>query len=189
MFESIWPNLYHLDLEIFYFFNLQIQNQFSDVLMPLITIAGTPIFWILLCCVFYLFGDEKWKQTVFICLIALTMGYFFSEILKYALARPRPYEVLEGAKHLMDVGGYSLPSGHTTAAFAAFTIIGVKYGYLLLFLGLASMVAISRIYMGVHYPSDVLAGVLLGIFCAFIVLKYEGKLLRTKNKILNKNSH
>jgi membrane-associated phospholipid phosphatase len=43
--------------------------------------------------------------------------------------------------------------------------------------------------MGVHYPSDVLAGALLGIFCAFIVLKYEGKLIRTKNKILNRNSH
>lgn len=43
--------------------------------------------------------------------------------------------------------------------------------------------------MGLIDPSDVLAGVILGIFCAFIVLKYEGKLLRTKNKILNRNNH
>jgi undecaprenyl-diphosphatase len=189
MFEALGANLYNMDLSLFYFFNITIHNQFFDVLMPLITYAGTQIFWIIICIGLYVFGGQKAKETALICLLALFIAYFASEILKFILARPRPYEVLAGTRHLMDVGGYSLPSGHTTAVFAAFTVIGVKYGHLFIFLGMACLVAISRIYMGVHYPSDVLAGALLGIFCAFIVLKYEGKLIRTKNKILNRNSH
>ncbi|MDO9045958.1 MAG: phosphatase PAP2 family protein [Methanobacteriaceae archaeon] len=188
MFEAFWANLYHMDLNLFYFFNLHIHNPSLDVLMPLITMPGTHIFWIIICIGLYIFGGQKGKQTAFLCIIALFIAFFASEILKFILARPRPYEVLSGTRHLMDVMGYSLPSGHSTAAFAAFTVIGVKYGYLYIFLGLAIMVAISRIYMGLHYPSDVLAGALLGIFCSLIVLKYEGKLIRTKNKILNKNS-
>ena len=189
MFETIGANLYHMDLTVFYFFNLNIHNSILDVFMPLITLAGTQIFWIIICIGLYVFGGQKGKQTAFICIIALFIAYFASEILKFILARPRPYEVLSGARHITDVTGYSLPSGHATAAFAAFTVIGIKYGYLYIFLGLAVVVAISRIYMGVHYPSDVLAGALLGIFCSLIVLKYEGKLIRTKNKILNRNSH
>lgn len=188
MFEAFWANLYHMDLNLFYFFNLHIHNPILDVLMPLITMAGTQIFWIIICIGLYIFGGQKGKKTAFLCIIALLIAFFASEILKFILARPRPYEVLSGTRHLMDVTGYSLPSGHTTAAFAAFTVIGVKYGYLYIFLGLAVLVAISRIYMGLHYPSDVLVGALLGIFCSLIVLKYEGKLIRTKNKILNKNS-
>ncbi|PKL67946.1 MAG: phosphatase PAP2 family protein [Methanobacteriales archaeon HGW-Methanobacteriales-1] len=177
-----------MDLDVFYFFNLYSYNLILDLLMPLITIAGTQIFWIIICIGLYVFGAQKGKQTAFLCIIALFIAFFASEILKFILARPRPYEVLSGARHLMDVAGYSLPSGHTTTAFAAFTVIGIKYRYLYIFLGFAVLVAISRIYMGLHYPSDVLAGALLGIFCSLIVLKYEGKLIRTKNKILNKNS-
>jgi len=188
MLEDLWIYLYHIDNSVFYFFNIYIHNSFLDFIMPLITYLGTPIFWIIICIIFYFFGGKKGKETAFICLFALILGYFATELLKYSLARPRPYEVLSGARHLMEVGGYSLPSGHTTAAFSAFTIFGIKYGYLYFFLILAALVAISRMYMGVHYPSDIILGAFLGIFCALVVLKYEEKLLRTKNKILNRNT-
>ncbi|MDP3485232.1 MAG: phosphatase PAP2 family protein, partial [Methanobacteriaceae archaeon] len=87
--------------------------------MPLITMAGTQIFWIIICIGLYIFGGQKGKKTAFLCIIALLIAFFASEILKFILARPRPYEVLSGTRHLMDVMGYSLPSGHSTAAFAA----------------------------------------------------------------------
>ena len=61
MLESLGANLYHLDISIFYFFNLDIQNKFLDIIMPLITYAGTPLFWIIICAFLYLFGDEKGK--------------------------------------------------------------------------------------------------------------------------------
>lgn len=189
MFEAFGANLYHMDIIIFYLFNSYFHYPFLDVFMSLMTMAGTQIFWIIICIGLYLFGGPKGKQTALLCITALFIAYFASEMLKFILARPRPYEVLSGARHLMDVTGYSLPSGHATAAFTAFTIIGVKYGYSYIFLGMALLVAISRIYMGVHYPSDVFAGALLGIFCSLVVLKYEGKLIRTKNKILNRNIH
>ena len=94
MFEATGANLYHMDLNLFYFFNLHIHNPFFDVLMPLITMAGTQIFWIVICIGLYAFGGQKAKQTALICLLALFIAYFASEILKFILARPRPYEVL-----------------------------------------------------------------------------------------------
>ena len=177
--------LRNLDLFFFYFFNIQLKNPLFDFLMPLITYAGAQFFWLIFCGLRYIFGGQKARNTAFLCLVVLLMGYFFSETLKILIARPRPGEILSNAFLLKDMTGYSFPSGHSIAAFSAFTILGIKYGHLYFFIFLAVMVSISRIYLGVHYPLDVLAGALLGIIFALIVLRMEGKLIRIKNKLLN----
>jgi undecaprenyl-diphosphatase len=185
MLENLANSLINIDVTIFYFCNVYLQNPAFDGIMPVITYAGTQIFWVLICIGLFVWGGEKGKNTAILCLLALFIGFFASELLKYLFARPRPYEVLHGIHYFMDAQNYAFPSGHSTAAFTGSTIIGIKYGYLYLLLGLAGLVAFSRVYIGVHYPSDVIIGAILGVLCALLVLKLEGKLLRTKNKILN----
>ncbi len=184
MLDQFVQYLINFDLFYFYFFNIQLRNSLLDFLMPIITYGGAQITWLIFCGLLYLWGDQKAKRTAFVILVALVIGYFFSEAIKLLIARPRPGDILN-IGFFMEETGYSFPSGHSIASFSAFSILGIKYGYIYIFIFLALMVAISRIYLGVHYPSDVLVGSALGIIFALIVLRMEGKLISLKNKVLN----
>ncbi|MBE2900561.1 phosphatase PAP2 family protein [Methanothermobacter thermautotrophicus] len=169
------PNPLGADLTILYFFNSVLSSPFLDFLMPVLTFGGTQAFWVILCLLLYLLGGEDEREAAFIALTALVMGFFMSEFLKMVIARPRPYEVIWWVRHTTVAGGYSMPSGHTVAAFAGFTSLYFKFGRPWLFLILASLVGISRIYLGLHYPTDVLAGAFIGVICAFMALKIEDR--------------
>ena len=106
-------------------------------------------------------------------------------ILKNLIARTRPYDVVSGVQLLIErQSDFSFPSGHTGSSFAAAIVLykelPKKYG--LLALVLAAFIGLSRIYLGVHYPSDVMCGALfgslIGIFVcnAFKLLKQNRKL-------------
>ncbi len=186
MWESIIGTVNSWDVSLFYFVNL-INNQFLNIIMPIITFAGTEIFWIVVCGVIFIFGGEKGRKVAILCLVALALGYFISEALKYLVARPRPYAILNGVNFYFSMEGYSFPSGHSVASFTACTFLGIKYGYLYLFLALAVLVGFSRIYLGLHYPSDVIFGALIGVMCSLLVLKWEDllwdKILKFKSKL------
>ncbi|WDC85721.1 phosphatase PAP2 family protein [Caloramator sp. mosi_1] len=69
----------------------------------------------------------------------------------------------------MELKDYSFPSGHTTAAFSIFTTLAFFFPYLsVLFISLALLVGLSRIYLGVHYPTDVAAGILIGSLFSYL---------------------
>lgn len=110
-------------------------------------------------------------------------------ILKNLVARTRPYEVLTGLELLIDKAvDYSFPSGHTGSSFASACVLyrklPKKFGIPALIL--ASLIAFSRIYLGVHYPSDVLFGMLSGIgisYLAELMVNYFcGKLRKVKEQ-------
>ena len=97
------------------------------------------------------------------------MGLLLGEIaLKNIICRPRPFQDMPGIPLLIPPpSGYSFPSGHSCASFAAATIIFLKDrrpGAAAL--ALAALIAFSRVFLFVHYPTDVLAGSLLGVLCA-----------------------
>lgn len=97
-------------------------------------------------------------------------------LLKQLIKRKRPFLVEKGVSAFLEVGGYSFPSGHSAITFLLATIFSDFYErgkYLFI---LAGVVALSRIILGVHYPSDVLAGGLLGFIIGKLVLRYERKL-------------
>jgi undecaprenyl-diphosphatase len=185
MLEGFVSSLYYVDVQLFGLINLNPHFILLDDFVSLFTLAGTQIFWIIICAGLFIFGGEKGKKVAVLSLMALLLGYVLSESLKYIIARPRPfYDV----KTIMVISekGYSFPSGHATTSFAACTILGLEYGYLYLFLAFASGVALSRPYLGVHYPSDIIAGALLGIFCALLVYKMKSKIVSVMLKFKNK---
>jgi len=112
--------------------------------------------------------------------IALILSYVVNNlILKNVVERPRPYEMIEGLVPLVErLSDYSFPSGHTGASFAAsFVIIKSRLPYVRIpALILAILIACSRLYLGVHYPTDVAAGMVIGIIMSYIACAIISKI-------------
>ena len=109
-------------------------------------------------------------------------------LLKNFVARTRPYDVNTGIQLLVaKLRDYSFPSGHTAASFASATALyfaGEKKLWKPA-LVLACLIAVSRLYLYVHYPTDVLGGVVIGIIAGYLgyrlVKVLEDKFSRMKN--------
>ena len=103
--------------------------------------------------------------------LALVIGALITNVaLKNIVARIRPYEVVEGLMRIIErQHDFSFPSGHTCASFAAafalYKTLPRRWGIACLVL--AALISLSRLYVGVHYPSDVLGGAAVGIFAGW----------------------
>ena len=146
-----------------------------DVAMPIITLLGDAgIFWIAVSVLFMI--TKKYRKTGIGMMFALLMGLLVCNIwLKPTIARIRPYDFQ--MEHFMKeipllVGGmhdFSFPSGHTIASFEAAVVIllnNKKLGIPAMIL--ACLIAFSRLYLYVHYPTDVLFSIVLGTAFAFL---------------------
>ena len=111
---------------------------------------------------------RKTRRAGLAMLLALGVGYAVGNVwLKELVMRPRPFVTHTDLTPLLDPGDrWSFPSGHTLSSFAAATALFFfhKKTGLLAYL-LAACIAFSRLYASVHYPTDVLAGAVLGILC------------------------
>lgn len=158
------------DIALFRFINERLANPVFDIVMPFVSgnnlsfklmylaliIGGTVLVW-------------KWRTrgAVFLVMLALVLGLgdgFICNSIKHAVARPRPFLTLEDVRCLVGKGGSgSMPSSHAANWFAATTVALLYFRRTVWFmLPAALLVSFSRIYIGVHYPSDVLAGAILG---------------------------
>lgn len=161
----------------------EIRTNFLDFFFTTITHLGDAgLFWIglgLLLCFFV-----KTRKSGSTMLLALIFGAVVCNIfLKNIVARPRPYtieewSVIKDAASELLIGvphDWAFPSGHTTSSFAAATALFCyhkKSGIVALVL--AVLIAFSRLYLYVHYPTDVIAGMLIGIcvgIAAFLIFK------------------
>ena len=143
-----------------------IHNPVLDTLMCAITRLGDAgIFWILLCMVLLIL--PKTRRSGVILMAALLVDLVICNgILKPLVHRIRPFDVKTGIELLVkQPTDYSFPSGHTAASFASVTALylaGEKKLWIPA-LVLAVLIAFSRLYLYVHYPTDVLGGVVAGL--------------------------
>ena len=131
--------------------------------------------WVLIVVGIVLCMMSKTRKTgIYLLLSLIICGAVNSFGLKMMFMRVRPFIAVEGLKHVGSIPmGSSFPSSHTTLAFSfAWMMLWMKnkQGAVLSFL-VAILVAISRMYLGVHYPSDVLAGVLVSALLSYLVYK------------------
>ena len=163
------------DLPILDWIQAHLQCTFLDVTMPIVTLFGDGgVFWIAVAVVLLLFA--RCRKTGFSMGMALVLGRLVCNILlKPQVARIRPYnfqlqeygrEITLLVKGLND---YSFPSGHTIASFEACTVLMLHDKRLgIPATVLAILIAFSRLYLYVHYPTDVLVSLVLGILFGFL---------------------
>ncbi len=148
-----------MDTTWLYQFNQLYTHPFLDGFMIFVTTVG-----LLLCPLLSLMFMLRQQRQLGRAVLATLLSGFFLTLLFWALSmRPRPEDV----RLLLPSPPFpSFPSGHTVAAFGTATVIALAYRTLhwwLLLFGGAALISYSRLYLGVHYPSDVLAGFVLGI--------------------------
>jgi len=151
--------------------------------MPLITDLGNAGFiWIVL--TLMLFISKKYRKVGATMLIALMLDVTVCNvILKPLIARIRPCDINTSVHLLISrPTDYSFPSGHTAASFAAVSALYFsKRKFWIPAFFLAILIAFSRLYLYVHYPTDILAGALIGMIIGYIGWKMENLLVHHKN--------
>ena len=162
------------DLPILDWIAAHLQCGFLDFIMPCITLLGDGgIFWIA-CAVILLF-TKKYRKTGLGMGAALILGLIVCNmILKPWVGRIRPYDLQERLGNTIPLlierqHDFSFPSGHTIASFEAATVLMLhnkKLGIPALIL--ACLIAFSRLYLYVHYPTDVITSVILGTAFGFL---------------------
>ena len=109
---------------------------------------------------------------------ATGVNYGLTTLAKKAFDRPRPYESLEGVHKLVHETSRSFPSGHASTAFAIATTLSLRYRKWSVIgpsFGWALLMGYSRPYLGVHYPTDILGGMVLGMGNGYLVYALFGE--------------
>ena len=154
--------------------NIKMSHKYLDTIMSRATNLGGVIFSSLLVIILILIGSSHIKLMGFELLGVLAISQIIVHTLKMLLSRERPYNIIEHLNTFgIDLKDYSFPSGHTTASFSMAVTIALNIPRLsILVFIIAIVVGVSRIYLGVHYPTDVAAGMFVGCFTSILVHFY-----------------
>lgn len=162
-------------------------NAFTDAVFPVITYFGeSGIFWIVLSLALLLF--KKTRRCGIIAICAIAAGFLVGELgIKNIVCRLRPFQAFPGYEPLLIAApkGYSFPSGHTCSSFAVAAVyfrFSKKWGTGALIL--AAAIGFSRVFLFVHWPTDILAGAVLGIGVALLMLWLVPKIAEKRRKDL-----
>lgn len=180
--------LYQIDLSIFYFINHNLSNPFLDKFFVFITeVKHWYIAYIILFLITIFKGGRIGKiSAIGMILLVIASDQLSSSLLKNIFERIRPCNALPDVNILVGcTGSFSFPSSHAVNNFAAafyFGKIFPKIKWILI--SVATLMALSRPYVGVHYPSDVIGGALIGALLGYL---FALVVIRINNYIENKN--
>jgi undecaprenyl-diphosphatase len=164
--------LYSIDVAVFYFFNHNLSTPFLDKFFSLITnVNNWYIAYVILLFICFIKGGKRGKiAALLVILLIVVTDQLGHKVIKELIQRARPCNsLLDALTPLGCQGTYSFPSNHATNNFAAAVFFYILYPKLkwALFIT-ASFVALSRVYLGLHYPSDILGGAVIGSSFGYI---------------------
>lgn len=165
-----------IDADILAWIHGNLSSGTMDAVMKAVTLSGDyAMVWIVAALALIIY--EPTRKAGIVMVVAIALGQVLNDyIIKEIVARPRPF--VEDPSIVLIISppsGYSFASGHTVKAFAAAFALFIyerKWGSIALCY--AALIGFSRVYLCVHYPSDVVAGAFIGIVCALIAyVAYE----------------
>lgn len=173
-------DLLALDGNILLFIQDNLRVDFLTPIMKAITLLGSfkGIFWIMICIALLVISRTR-RAGVAASIALAFSGIISNAIIKNLVDRTRPYVAIDGLEPLGKIPtDPSFPSGHASAAFAVSVALCIALPWIMekkkahligvLFIVLSSLISFTRLYLGVHYPSDVLAGIILGIIYGIV---------------------
>ncbi len=163
------------DSALFELLNAQWTCRLLDIVMPFLTDFDhwrVPVILLVLVSLTRGGGDTR-VGLLFAVLAVAATDQLSSTVAKSLFARARPFDVLAGVRQLVDAHGYSFPSSHAANTFAAGTFLALRFPRWRPVLVIPVLVSYSRIYVGVHYPSDVLGGAVLGAGMGWFFTLFE----------------
>lgn len=154
--------------------NNRMKTKYLDKFMFRITDLGGAIFSTVFSLVLFAFGDNNTRVIGLEALATLGISQIIVQSLKLILSRERPYNMMKNLNTFnILLKDYSFPSGHTTASFSIATILTLNFPKIWpIAYFYALIIGLSRIYLGVHYPTDVVVGIILGVGTPLIVHYY-----------------
>ncbi len=167
---DFFDTLLNIDEDILLYIQENLRNASTDTIMKAVTHLGdVGIVWILIILILIL--SQKYKKTALIMALTLSLGLMITNlVLKNSVHRIRPFHAIEELFPLIDKPeDWSFPSGHATSSIGCGLVmlrnLPKKYGVTGFTMGI--LIAVSRVYLGVHYTTDVIAGALVGTVSAF----------------------
>ncbi len=161
------------DFKIIRYINSHLSNRILDKLMKWITALGNlGLIWIVIS--IFLISKKDLRQEGLMVIAALILTAIVGEcIIKHIVKRKRPFVIIGSEDDLL-IGTprtYSFPSGHTASSFAVSSVfINTDNNITVFIVIIATLIALSRLYLNVHYPSDIIGGGILGFLCGSIIV-------------------
>lgn len=179
--------LLNLDFNLFRIINSLPHSSFWDNFMIFFSVIGSTGFpWLLILFGLLIFNFKANKKIILWGFLGLLIVSVLNEIiLKPYFARPRPVHLIENIILVnQNPQGFSFPSGHAATSFFAALFLGLSFRrFLIPLIILASIISFSRVYLGYHYPLDILGGLLEGGIIGFLLWRWRVKnLIKTKRE-------
>lgn len=179
----LFQKIMEMDLAVFNYIQQNLKNPFLDILMPIITDLGNWT-WFLITgwLALFILGGKRGRLVCITAIIAiLVVDNLTSYVIKPFFGRVRPNVLLEMSSigELSRAYSPSFPSNHAANIFTLAMILSWGYRkFLVLWFGIAVIVGFSRIYIGAHYPLDVIAGAIVGMSCAIFFIWLNNYILK-----------
>lgn len=173
----MFSSLLALDAQLYLFVVNELRTPLMNLVMPLFSTLGDfPSVWFLILAVPAVVGGRRERLTAVVGVSVLLVTWLAGDfLLKELFARPRPFEAYPDVELLVPTpSGWSFPSSHAATFAAAAAILWRRYAHPAARAGvtvLGVLISCSRVYVGVHYPLDILGGAALGLFTAALALR------------------
>ena len=167
--SALLKNIQRKDSDILFLFNNNIKCRALDFIMPCITYLGSFTFCATLCLICFFVPSHIIRGLTLKTAASLIIATITAHFIKVTVNRIRPFLTLTNLNiRKIGIDNYSFPSGHTTSAFCIAIMFSLYFPVITpILITLACGVGISRMYLGVHYPTDVLVGMFLGTICSY----------------------